>query len=74
MTYEPRNIMTIIEEGNTISVAIVDVTTNHFQIDSFSDKNTLRTLITKVRPLELAVIVDKITEDTLKMIKHICAP
>lgn len=58
MGYEPRNIMALIEDGDIISIAIIDVTTNNFQIDSFKDNNTLRTLIIKTKPLELVVIKD----------------
>lgn len=71
--YEPNYVLAIRKDGSEIAVCYFDVSTHSCFLGQFDDDSTyssLRTLLSQIRPVEIAYEKNAIPNDLVKMLKH----
>ena len=72
--YSPRFCLCLFEKGSHYGVVFLDTTTHDFFLGEFEDnahKGTLKTLLTRLKPLEIVYINDNLSQETLSICKNL---
>ena len=70
--YNSKFLMCIFEESNSIGIVYLDATTHEFHIGEFQDdenKSSLRTILFRVKPVEVCYSKDYISKETISMLQ-----